>query len=863
MLTPLVRGIVLSLPLTVAPLDARAAALVQVASQQGTEVEEVALLLRHRPELSVMMIARLRDGEFYLPLTEILGRLLIAHEFDARSGRVSASFGRRPTRYELNFPELAFRAGEVPGLLDKDSFTRTELEIYVSPHLLERVFGLRTSIDHSHLVAEITAREELPVSTEARRRRQAGALADASHDWTVDAHFPRDRRVIDGGMLSYVLNFENDGRSRADMRGGMELLGGALEAHGNVLRESAGTRTRLRQVRWRYVRDESRRVTQVTLGRVYATGARSRQLDGFELTNRPVEVRKVVATHPVEGDLPPDWEVELLLNGRVADRSGPDPLGRFRFDVPLGHGLSVVSLRMIGPNGETREEERAIEIPFGFVPRGIFDYSVVAGYGQNDERSAHTQFALGVTDRLTVRGGADYAADLPGNRPASYGGASLRLPGNLLGAMEIAPGATHRATVETSSSSLARIGIAYLARTGGLQSPGARSREFSLRGHAPWRIGGNGFHARVNGLYRRYESGSLTRQGEVELSGLIAGLRPAATYRVSETRHGAVHSRRSELRLASFLAPGRSIRSLASLLLRTALTWDIETNAVAGSEIGVSRPVGRGRFIESSYRHMPRTARSEFLVRMRVDFAAARAFTSASVTRDGSRVAQALSGTIGWDGGERRAIVTARSGSERGGATMRFFVDENGDGVLNPVEAAIRGYGVRLDRSAVVQVRDAGGVYASDLTAHHRYSVRLLPGRTSNPLWIPSVESFSFIADPYRYKRIDIPFHAAGVIDGSVVRQTAAGDKPVPGLRMRVQGTDGTVIIVPVFGDGTFYHLGVKPGTYVVDVDPAQLEVLDVASAPAAREIEIGHSRDGVVLGNLDFVLVERGPRSP
>jgi hypothetical protein len=146
-------------------------------------------------------------------------------------------------------------------------------------------------------------------------------------------------------------------------------------------------------------------------------------------------------------------------------------------------------------------------------------------------------------------------------------------------------------------------------------------------------------------------------------------------------------------------------------------------------------------------------------------------------------------------------------------------------------------------------------VSISDLAAHHRYRVRLLASREANSLLMPYFETFSFIADPNSYKPIAVPFYASGVIEGSVLRQIGTEQRPVLGLRLLVQGSDSTAVSVPVFGDGTFYHFGLRPGRYEVRIDPQQLAALGLAATPEVRSIALRPGREGDVVRSLNFVL--------
>jgi len=126
-----------------------------------------------------------------------------------------------------------------------------------------------------------------------------------------------------------------------------------------------------------------------------------------------------------------------------------------------------------------------------------------------------------------------------------------------------------------------------------------------------------------------------------------------------------------------------------------------------------------------------------------------------------------------------------------------------------------------------------------------------------NPLWMPKNPVFTFIADPNRYKAIDVPFFVAGVVEGNVVRRIGSEDRPVAGLKVHLHGLDSDVQMdLPTFSDGSFYHMGLTPGRYEVQVDSMQLAILGVTARPATRIFTVHETPSGDVVEGLDFVLV-------
>lgn len=98
----------------------------------------------------------------------------------------------------------------------------------------------------------------------------------------------------------------------------------------------------------------------------------------------------------------------------------------------------------------------------------------------------------------------------------------------------------------------------------------------------------------------------------------------------------------------------------------------------------------------------------------------------------------------------------------RAGASIRLFLDENGNDAHDRGEPLLPGGAIQFDRASPIKLQEPGLLRASELIAYQRYTGVIDPASLKNQLWIPKFSSFSFIADPNRYKPIDVPFVVGG-----------------------------------------------------------------------------------------------------
>ncbi|HUH11572.1 MAG TPA: carboxypeptidase-like regulatory domain-containing protein, partial [Longimicrobiales bacterium] len=189
------------------------------------------------------------------------------------------------------------------------------------------------------------------------------------------------------------------------------------------------------------------------------------------------------------------------------------------------------------------------------------------------------------------------------------------------------------------------------------------------------------------------------------------------------------------------------------------------------------------------------------------------------------------------------------------GARIRLFLDSDGNGRLDAGEEILPGQAVHIHQSLRGFVDDYGVYRTGDLIAYQRYSVDIDPNALGNPLWVPQYDSFSFIAEPNVIRDIDVPFYVAGVVEGRVTDGSEEA-RGVQGLEVRIVDQAGaTVASVETFSDGTFYHMGLRPGRYTARLSTDQLVRLGLRAEPAEVEFSVAATEYGDFVEGLRFVV--------
>jgi hypothetical protein len=150
-----------------------------------------------------------------------------------------------------------------------------------------------------------------------------------------------------------------------------------------------------------------------------------------------------------------------------------------------------------------------------------------------------------------------------------------------------------------------------------------------------------------------------------------------------------------------------------------------------------------------------------------------------------------------------------------------------------------------------------GGILRiTQLQSYWAYRLEVDIQALPDPTLAPKEKVFGFVAEPNRFKSIDIPLYRTGIIEGAVLIQRAGGEQGVGGLRLTIQREgDPPLETIRTFSDGAYYAFGLLPGKYTLTVDPKQWEFMKAKATPEVLEFEIKALADGDYLEGLNVVL--------
>lgn len=863
---------------------------------RAQEVDEITLLFGFPAVGQVYVNAAFRGDQPLIATGELLSLLMIPfNRTDNRLG-FKGVYPSKVDRWEIDpVNNILLRRGERIQLKASQYYIG-ETDLFIAPEVLGDVFGFNLTVNAFGLTLSLVSDRPLPVEeklkrSEIRERLKMQAPENVLREYPM--MYPRRRAFFAPGMLDYNLGI-NGGIGTSQLNyaasAGIEFLGGDLQGTINGVRGERINDFRLNGVRWRYVFAKgldplgNPLISEATVGQLGLSGPLGGRIRGVSLSNTPIVPRRVLDLFAIEGFTDPDSEVELLLAGQLVDFTRADELGYYRFTSPITYGTVRIGIRIYTPKGEVIFEERQLQIPFTFVPRGMLNYNLQAGYEEfpfldsiTSTIIGHGNVAYGLTNSITLRAGVDRRVDTSfGIRYLPYGSASFRVFDQYLFNVDVLPQSFVRGSGSVFYANNTSINAQYTQyNSSGFLGELVRQqlvRDLSINYFFPFSIFGRVSGFRVGYEQFWYTNGNLRRvQGDINTR--IGPIVSRLNYREERLIRNGVNIEPQRLLTGSFTytiprTPGIPVL-VRGMFFRAQLRHDMKRlDATAFGSLQFSQTVWKSGRLTISYDRDFFNQTNIVQVGFLMDFQAFRSSSSAIIRQKGLQVepnyTQSFSGSFGADLKNGMIMPTNRDQVGRAGVTIRTFIDENNNGKYDKDEEVIPAKAIKLDQSASMFIGSDGLLRITQLQSYWTYrltvDVRALPDATL----IPIKSKLSFVADPNRFKLIDIPLYKTGTIEGVVYNERVFGKlEPQPGLRLNLkrEGEDEPEVI-RTFSDGSFYHYGLMPGNYTLMVDSGQLAFMNVSQHPDTLKFTIRATAEGDWIDTLQIVLRPREPDS-
>jgi len=841
--------------------------------------------------------AYLHEGEVLLPLMPFFAAIDFPIAVNPIDGEAQGWFRREEQTFSLDLKHHWVRIKQQQLEVSRQRLIAYDHEIYASVKAMERWFDLHIDFDLSTMVVVVSSDTPLPLEQRIQRGKALYNLASKKQEGN-----PQEMPVYDDPYQAIEIpaidlsstsgTTRSNGVQRTSQRFSLLARGDLAYMNGGLYYdwEDSGKQ----QLRLDLTRKSLSgnllgflQATEVELGDVFAPqipliGSADRGA-GVVLSNFPISRPTEFDRTTLRGDLPPGWEVQLYRNETLIDATQPNTEGRYEFiDVALLYGNNDLRLVFYGPQGQIREEHQRFNVGRDLVPVGAFHYraafnqlgkslfeigrqatveedmaAMPAASGAQNRFSLEAEY--GLSNRISLAGAVASVPTLSGQQSSAsiglrstYAGMFTRLDAvttenggygaklatqtrlgefNLFG--EIA--SFHNYTRAGSNSA----GRKALQREASLRVDGIVGSEASLR--VPFTLGFND---------QRFVDGSAVQDWNLRLSAFLDSVSVSnkLDLRRNIAARGGVNSRTD----GELLLGGR----LDHVSLRGGLRYKVTPQFRADSiALSAQWLVGQNYNMKSTFDYALASRSARLGMDVNRDYENFAVGLSASVDDDlGYQVVMTFTMAIGPDPRGGALHLSPHSLATQGAASVRTFLDRNGDGQFNRgdellPEVALAGVSSTRD----LRTDDNGVLYAPALGAYNEPELSVDLRSLEDPYWLPSVPGYRIPTRPGHTAVVDIAVTMTGDIEGSTYFRDGGETREVANVNLELVGAEGQVVqTVKSAYDGYYVFSQVRPGNYRIRVKAEQIERLKLARI-AARPVVVGG--EGEVVDGMDIIL--------
>ncbi|MFZ4582686.1 MAG: OmpA family protein, partial [Paludibacter sp.] len=797
-------------------------------------------------------------NDLYLPVSQLFDFVKINSKLST-DGKVLEGYfidPKNPYKIDFDTRSITYKA-KTTTLTDNDVIYDLGT-MYLSPQVLESVFGFNTKFDFRTLSANISTNYELPICKLKKLDDARRNIKNITGDEKFDATYPRKYHLFKPGMLDWSISSNQSqvygNETRAGLALGTEMFGGELSAW-LYYSDKYGFNRNQQRYHWRWVDNNFKVMKQVQFGRIYNRNIATMlyPVDGFMVTNAPTTVRKALGTFQIAQNTNPDWTVELYINNVLMDYTKADASGYFAFQVPIVYGTTDVTLRFYGPNGEEQAERKSYNMPYNMLPKGEFEYRVSGGVLLDATNSlyARAETNMGLTKWLTAGAGYEFLNSIVGNPHIPFGNLTLQPFSRLILTGEYAHKVRYKGTLNYNFANNSMFEM-YYARYD-------KNQKAIIYNFLEERMAGFSFPSRFKNV------SSVTK------ATFRQNIYPNFQYNAGELMMSAYY-RNFNANLSNFINwttfDNRNIYSNLSLGFRfgggfsfrpSVLYSYTENNPVwynnfISYRAELEKQIFKKGYLSLGYEKNNLVNYQSVNVAFRYDFSFMSTYASAfyNVNDRTLQTTQSARGSLAFGSGNGYVHFDSREAVGRSGISIVPFVDKNFNGLRDVNEPATSDLNVRCNGGKVLQRKNDSIVRVVSLDPFVDYALTVSETDFKNIAWRVTAHTIKVTTDPNQFKTINIPVQPLGEMSGMVVDEFNNG---ISRILINIFNSKGkTEKTVMTESDGFYSYLGLKPGQYYAVVDSTQLKVLNMSAEPAAFKIKEDVNGDIVEAGTIKLV---------
>ncbi|MDH4155957.1 MAG: hypothetical protein OEW00_01595 [candidate division Zixibacteria bacterium] len=832
------------------------AALAPAGYAQTEYVEEIVVAF-DVPKLIHQDIFVQYDGlSIYVPLVEVFHLLDISIEPDFDRSRFTGFLMSTDNKYEIDLSRSTALVNGREYHFPKEHYFLGPAEVFLKIELYETLFGLKMDFDFSSLSIRLPLNEDFPSYQKLLRQKARQKLRKEKVALQDVVELARSRDYLKGGVADWTLAASPLGGAGHYFSlnvGGM-VAGGDLTASGTGNTKTGFQADQIRY-KWHYYFDDNKYITQAELGDVGTGGLLARGLKGVKATNEPQVRRQFFQTVDVSGYLGDGWEVELYVNNKLTDFTVTDEMGEYHFLTDVYYGSSRIMIKMYGPSGEIRTEEKYYSVPHNLVPRGTVEYTAALGtatVNREERKLGHGDIRYGVLDNLSLGLSGELPVAPETEQKRSVGAEAVYHPmSNLLLSGGYSPGNLFTGSFNFIEPSLVSINGSYTGYfEDSVRNPLQQKRRVRLSVSSPLKIGNYrlGLRYFVTAVkYPAFETIDMNYGFSTQLYRFHINY--MGNYKIARRTSGTDKALQSRL----FITP-RLVRWLRP---QFRVNYDHSLQEVTHAGVYVAKRVFKTGQLTFSYERNVSAKTGSFMLTFNIftDFAQ---FATRLIDNNGeTAISQTQRGSVRFDQGAGSFHFVRKNGVGLGSAVIWPFLDYNYNGVRDAGEPLLPELKAKLSGSHAMRKGPGDLYYYDGLRPYDEYLVQIDAISLDDPQLRPAHENYQVVINPNTVTGINVPVVTGAEVQGVVQRQIPGALVGLGGIRIKITNEQtGKDIEVISFNNGEYFYLGLVPGMYRAEIEPEILQRYGYTVDPTFRTFQVSSVQGGDIVENIDFVLI-------
>ena len=808
------------------------------------------------PKIGMMELpVAIKDQEAYLSVKDLFDYLRIKNATEENSTVITGFLLQPEATFRIDASQSQIIFKDETYQLTASDFIQTPTTLYLKSEYFGKIFALNTKFSFRSLSVNLDTELELPIIREKRLQKMRDNMDNVRGIVTPDTIIERSYPFFKAGMADWAVittqqtNGQNDNRFNLGL--GTMIAGGETNVLLNYSTKVPFT-SRNQFYQWRYVNNESKVFKQVTAGKIFtrATSSLFAPVVGAQVSNSPLVNRRSFGTYTLSDVTEPRWMVELYVNNVLVNFVQADASGFYTFEVPLMYGNTLVNLRFYGPYGEERVEERAINIPYNFVPENELEYTLSAGMVENDERSKFSRlnFNYGLSNTLTFGGGVEYLSGVTSGEVMPFVNTSVRVAPGLLFSGEYTYKVKADGLLSYRTPSNFQIDLNYInydKDQTAINFNYLEERKLSMS--MPIR-------SKFFSAYTRFSLNQIIlpttefTTAQLLLSGVFMGIS------TNLTTYGLYNDRTKKPTIYSTLS--QTYRLGYQLLFSPQIQYDFSSDRFTNMILNLERPVFERGFMNLGYEHNFLRNTYTFQVGLRYLFDFAQTSATSRIGNQNTSFVQSARGSFLYDDSTNYLTYNNRSSVGKGAITVIPFLDLNFNGKWDKDEPNVPGLKLKNLGGRLVYSEDKTTIRIYDLQPYVPLLIEIDPISLDNIAWKVRNPVIALETVPNQFKTLHIPIEVMGEVAGMVYLEDSSGKRGQGRIIVNILDINGNVEArVLSEGDGYFTYLGLKPGKYTAVIDADQLENLGYSVTSENTSFVILVDKYGDIVDNLEFTL--------